>query len=170
MARAGPKRLFWARAWAHGAHGLGPGPCYGQGLMSRAQTHNLGPGHRAYNIYHIYYIYGVVWYGVVWCGMVCYGVVMVWNGVVWCGLVWFVWYGVVWKIALCQNRHPTRAPEIPYGAIGTELRCACGGMGGLWCGVVYGGMVWWCGMVWYVCRGMFGVVWYGPLFTLGGVV
>ena len=43
----------------YGAHGLGPGPCYGHGLMSRAQAHNLGLGHRAYNIYHhnIYHIY-----------------------------------------------------------------------------------------------------------------
>ena len=45
-------------ARAHGAHRLGPGPCYGHGLMSRAQAHNLGLGHRAYNIYHhnIYHI------------------------------------------------------------------------------------------------------------------
>ena len=88
----------------------------------------------------------MVWYGVVWCGEL-------WYGAVWCGLVWFVWFGVVWKIAVCQNRPPTRAPELPYGAIGTELRCACDGMVGLWCGVVYGGMVGyivvWCGMVPY---------------------
>ena len=121
----------------------------------------------------------VVWYGVIWCGMVWYG--LVWYAVVWCGLVWFSvvwWVGVVWKIAVCQNRALTRAPEILYGAIGPELRCACGGMGGLWWGVVfggmvvwYGGMVWcansdgmgivWCGMVWY------GVVWFGMVW--GGV-
>ena len=98
--------------------------------------------------------HGVVWYGLVWYGVVWYGVVwcgMVWYGVVWCGLVWFsvVWkFGVVWKIAVCQNRALTKAPELPYGAIGTKLRCACGGMGGLWWGVVYGGMVVWCGVVW----------------------
>ena len=79
----------------------------------------------------------VVWYGVAWwyvCGVAC-GVVwcgMVWYGVVWCGLVWLgvVWkFGVVWKIAVCQNRALTRAPELPYGAKCTELRCTCGGMG-----------------------------------------
>ena len=93
---------------------------------------------------------GVVWYMVVW-----------WYGmVVWCGLVWFSvvwWFGVVWKIAVCLNRPPTRAPEIPYGAIGTKLRCACGGMGVGWWGVVFWGMVVWYGMVW--C----GMVWFGVL-------
>jgi len=68
---------------------------------------------------------------------------MGWYGVVWCGLVWFVWFGVVWKIAVCQNRALTRAPELPYGAKCIKLRCVCGGMGGLWCGVVYGGMAVW---------------------------
>ena len=102
----------------------------------------------------------MVWYGVVWCGMAWYGVVflvcggMGWYGIfgmwrygmVWCGLVWFSvvwWFGVVWKIASCQNRPPTRAPEIPYGAIGPELRCACDGIGVGCCGMVY------CGVVWY---------------------
>ena len=91
----------------------------------------------------------MVWYGVVWCGMG-------WYGVVWCVLVWFSvvwWFGVVWKIAVCQNRPPTRAPEIPYGAIGPELQCVCDGICGLWCGIVYCGVVGyfvvWCGVVWY---------------------
>ena len=56
---------------------------------------------------------------------------------------------MVWcltEIALCLNRPPTRALEILYGAIGPELRCACDGMGGLWCGMVYGGMVVWYGV------------------------
>ena len=75
-----------------------------------------------------------------------------------------MWFGVFWKVAVCQNRALTRAPELPYGAIGTEMRCACGGMGVGWWGVVYGGLVvwhvvwygvvWcgvvWCGLVWYV--------------------
>ena len=85
---------------------------------------------------------GMVWYGVVWFGMV-------WYGVVWCGIVWF---DAIWKIALCPNRPSTRAPDISYGAIGTELRCACDGIGVGWCGVVYcdvvGYFVVWCGMVW----------------------
>ena len=102
--------------------------------------------------------YVVVWYGVVWCGMG-------WYGMVWCGLVWFSviwWFGVVWKIAVYQNRPLTRAPEIPYGAIGPELRCACDGIGVGWCGMLwYGayscrGMVW-CGVVWccVLCSGKF---------------
>ena len=88
-------------------------------------------------------VWHVVWYGVVWCGMVGYRVV-------WCALVWFsvVWkFGVVWKIAVCQNRAPTRAPEFPYGAKCNKLRCACDGMGLGWWGVVFCGMVVWCGVV-----------------------
>ena len=76
---------------------------------------------------------------------------MVWYGVVWFGMVWFsvVWkFGVVRKIAVCQNRALTRAPDKMSGAKCTELRCACGGMGGLWWGVVFCGMVVWYGMVW----------------------
>ena len=69
-----------------------------------------------------------------WGGMVWYA----WYGVVLYGLVWF---GVVWKIAVCQNLSPTRAPEIPYGAIGPELRRTCDGIGVGWCGMVYYGVV-----------------------------
>ena len=93
----------------------------------------------------------------VWCSMV-------WYGVVWCGLRWFgvVWkFGVVRKIAVCQNRALTRAPELPYGAIGAKSRCACGGMVGLGWGVVFGGMVvWYSGVVWcgVVCLVWCGVV------------
>ena len=94
-----------------------------------------------------------------------------WYGVVWYGLVWFsvVWkFGLVWKIVVCQNPALTRAPELPYGAKCTKLRCACGGMGAGWWGWYfvawwYGGMVWYgvvCGMVWYGVVWC-GIVWYG---------
>ena len=57
---------------------------------------------------------------------------MVWWGisVVWCG-------AHLTEIALCLNRPPTRALENSYGAIDTELRYACDGIGVGWCGVVY---------------------------------
>ena len=84
---------------------------------------------------------GMVWYGVVWRGMV-------WYGVVWCGLGWFVWFVVVWKIAVCQNRPPTRAPELPYGR--SARNCGARVMGRVWDGggMVICGMVVWYGMEW----------------------
>ena len=77
---------------------------------------------------------------------------MVWYGVVWGGMVWFcvVWWFDMWYgNAVCQNRPPTRAPEIPYGAIGPKLRCAFDGMGEGWWGLVFCGLVVWFGVVWY---------------------
>ena len=76
-------------------------------------------------------------YGVVCLGMGWHGVVwgfMVWLGVVGCGVVWCAH---LTEIALCSNRAPTRAPAEISGAIGTQLRCACHGIGVGWCGMVY---------------------------------